>query len=206
MDNSAKITVRAGSFVGSEIKIGANLITIGRDPAVDFVLDDSEVSRSHAKIYYEDGSYFIEDLDSTNGTFVNGKCIKKPLQLKDKDLITIGEKNVIEFNQQEIEQVETDFPATLADEEVQSEEKKQVSHRISDREKKASDKLENEKSDGKGKFGFLSRFPTWAIVLLIAVGFLIVFCLIPFVIIEVTDQWCNLFSGFFNAISPGVCP
>jgi hypothetical protein len=53
---------------------------------------------------------------------------------------------------------------------------------------------------------FFSTLPTWALVLFIAIGFIILFCLIPFVVIEVTNQWCNLFSGFFNAISPGICP
>ena len=41
---------------------------------------------------------------------------------------------------------------------------------------------------------------------MIALGFIIIFCVIPFVVIEVSNQWCNIFANFFNAIKPGVCP
>jgi len=48
--------------------------------------------------------------------------------------------------------------------------------------------------------------PTWFNVLLAALTFIVVFCVMPLIIIDLTDQWCNLFNGFFNSISPGVCP
>ena len=53
---------------------------------------------------------------------------------------------------------------------------------------------------------WLNRLPSWLIILVIALAFLVFFCFIPFIIIEVSNQWCNLFSGFFNALSPGACP
>jgi hypothetical protein len=51
----------------------------------------------------------------------------------------------------------------------------------------------------------IKSLPPWIVVTLIALIFLILLCLIPLLVIEVSDQWCNLFSGFFNAITPGIC-
>lgn len=48
--------------------------------------------------------------------------------------------------------------------------------------------------------------PTWVVILLAALAFIVIFCVIPLIIIEATNQWCNLFAGFFNSMSPGVCP
>lgn len=52
----------------------------------------------------------------------------------------------------------------------------------------------------------IKNLPPWMVVTLIALFFLVLFCVIPLIIIEVSNQWCNLFSGFFNAITPGICP
>ena len=148
----------------------------------------------------------MEDLHSTNGTFLNGKRVRKKIILQDKDLITIGERNVFEFSLEEetsmdqghsnaFSTVEKVKQTTIPNPEIAS-----VNHSIEVEEIKAG------KGDESGVMKFLTQFPTWALVLFIAIGFLILFCLIPFVVIEVTDQLCNLFPGFFNAISPGVCP
>ncbi len=46
----------------------------------------------------------------------------------------------------------------------------------------------------------------WVVILLAALAFIVIFCILPLIVIEVSDQWCNLFAKFFNSISPGVCP
>jgi hypothetical protein len=51
----------------------------------------------------------------------------------------------------------------------------------------------------------MKNLPSWIVVTLIALIFLVLFCVIPLIIIEVSNQWCALFSGFFNAITPGIC-
>ena len=61
---------------------------IGRDDCCDIVLsEDSLVSRRHALIEFSQGEYLIKDLNSTNGTFVNGK----PLQKMEKRLLAAGD-------------------------------------------------------------------------------------------------------------------
>ncbi len=64
-------------------------IVVGRSSDLDMVLVEEMVSRRHARIGYEDDQMFIEDLGSTNGTFVNGEKIKHA-RLKEGDRILIG--------------------------------------------------------------------------------------------------------------------
>jgi hypothetical protein len=64
-------------------------IIVGRSSDLDMVLVEEMVSRKHARISYEDESVFIEDLGSTNGTFVNGEKVKRA-QLKEGDRVLIG--------------------------------------------------------------------------------------------------------------------
>jgi len=71
--------------------LNKDLITIGRAGDNDVVLEfDLEISGRHAKIIKEDIKYIIEDLGSTNGTFVNGSRINSPVILKHKDKIRTG--------------------------------------------------------------------------------------------------------------------
>ncbi|MGQ9816531.1 MAG: diguanylate cyclase [bacterium] len=67
---------------------------IGRANGCDFLIDGKEVSRRHARVYYKDGMYVIEDLKSTNGTFVNGKRIDA-VELHHGDEINIGNFTII---------------------------------------------------------------------------------------------------------------
>lgn len=80
-----KYSEDGGSFVeGDKISIG-NKISIGRSKDNQLVLPSQSVSNFHSKIYFEDGRYMLEDLKSTNGTFINGIRIdKKSLQPGDE--------------------------------------------------------------------------------------------------------------------------
>ncbi len=65
-------------------------ITLGRDPECDVVIPDRQVSRFHARMIVEKGGVILEDLDSKNGTFINGKLIDQPTSLQDGDIIAIA--------------------------------------------------------------------------------------------------------------------
>ena len=66
------------------------LKTLGRAPRADFVVDAALVSRVHCRFTLDDGNQLeLEDLGSTNGTFVNGKKVAKAM-LNDGDKLTIG--------------------------------------------------------------------------------------------------------------------
>lgn len=68
--------------------------TIGRDEANQIKVNDGFSSKRHARIRLKEGKFFIEDLNSSNGTFVNGTKILVA-ELKDRDRITIGKKNFL---------------------------------------------------------------------------------------------------------------
>jgi Protein of unknown function (DUF3662)/FHA domain len=64
-------------------------IVLGRSRECDFPLDDANVSRRHAVIYWETGTPFLKDLESTNGTLLNGRPVTSG-QLADGDVLTLG--------------------------------------------------------------------------------------------------------------------
>ena len=71
-----------------EIKLDKPSFTIGRKPDNDIALDNAAVSGHHCKMYESGGTWFVEDLNSTNGTFVNGKKTLKS-GLKNGDTINL---------------------------------------------------------------------------------------------------------------------
>lgn len=91
----AELVVLEGSDPGLTFRLQAHKMIMGRRTTNDIYLDDDKVSRQHAEVTFADGAYYINDLDSLNGTFVNdGKIAKKKLEPGDK--ITLG-SSVIEF-------------------------------------------------------------------------------------------------------------
>lgn len=82
-------------FEGGKIPM-VSVITIGRSTDNDVVIDHKLASRHHAVIQKIKDEYFLKDLDSTNGTFLNGEAIPrgKYVKLGHEDTITIGKTNL----------------------------------------------------------------------------------------------------------------
>jgi hypothetical protein len=82
--------VSIGSSPPHEYSLDQPLIAIGSHPKNDVVLDDTTVSRRHATITRKSGGFELADLGSTNGTYVNGGRVSKPVALKPGDEIKFG--------------------------------------------------------------------------------------------------------------------
>jgi predicted component of type VI protein secretion system len=94
---AAILTVRRGPGVGSSFTIDAPAITIGRHEQCDFQVNDTWVSRRHARITWGGAGYLIEDLGTVNGTYVNGERISGPRALKSGDILQLGSEVELGF-------------------------------------------------------------------------------------------------------------
>jgi pSer/pThr/pTyr-binding forkhead associated (FHA) protein len=65
-------------------------LQIGRADACQIKLDDTYVSTFHARIFNRDGSWFVEDLGSTNGTYLNQRRVTSPVELRAGDRVKLG--------------------------------------------------------------------------------------------------------------------
>ncbi len=85
----AILTSNDASVVKRRLEFDDGSIVIGRHPDCDIIIDDASVSRRHAQIDTSDGVYFIEDLDSRNGTFLNSQSVHRSTRLFDGSEIVI---------------------------------------------------------------------------------------------------------------------
>jgi len=99
-ERRACVTILTGTAAGQLFKCGKSL-TMGRSPQAELRLDDDGISRNHARIRSETGRSWVQDLDSRNGTFVNGERITSDVELKDGDKIQVGRGTVLRFGFQD---------------------------------------------------------------------------------------------------------
>jgi len=88
-----KMIVSIDGVVIKEVQLTKDRTTLGRRPYNDIVIDNLAVSGEHAVLQMSGADVFLEDLNSTNGTYVNGKAIKKQ-QLQGGDSIEIGKYKI----------------------------------------------------------------------------------------------------------------
>src|SRR6476619_6235990 len=88
-----KLVVSLDGVVIKEVQITKDKTTLGRRPYNDIVIDNLAVSGEHAVLQMAGHDVFIEDLNSTNGTYINGKAVKKQL-LAHNDTVEIGKYKI----------------------------------------------------------------------------------------------------------------
>ena len=108
----AKLILSVDGTVLKEVSLNKERTTLGRKPHNDIQVDNLAVSGEHAAIITILNDSFIEDLNSTNGTLVNGKPIKKHF-LQNNDVIEIGKHKLKYFNDAPAQVTEQDFEKTM---------------------------------------------------------------------------------------------
>jgi hypothetical protein len=93
-----KMIVSIDGVVIKEVQLSKDRTTLGRRPYNDIVIDNLAVSGEHAVLLMSGNDVHLEDLNSTNGTYVNGKAVKKQL-LQNSDTIEIGKYKIKYINE-----------------------------------------------------------------------------------------------------------
>lgn len=108
MPGQYQITLRSGPNPGAVFALEGEQFSIGRDSTNEITINDAEVSRRHARLTFQGGKFVIEDLGSTNGTYVNGQRLTGQRVLKSGEVIALGEQIELVY-----EAVEADPGATM---------------------------------------------------------------------------------------------
>jgi hypothetical protein len=92
-----RLIVRTGPNPGTVFDLSKEVTMFGRDVTNDIPLSDAEISRQHSRLTRTPGGMVLEDLGSTNGTFVNGDRLTSPRVLRSGDLVGLGENVTLTF-------------------------------------------------------------------------------------------------------------
>ena len=92
-----QFVMRSGPTPGATFPLEGDQLIIGRDAVSNVAINDAEVSRKHARLNFQGGKYVLEDLGSTNGTFVNGQRLVSAAVLKPGDVVSLGEQIVLMY-------------------------------------------------------------------------------------------------------------
>jgi hypothetical protein len=92
-----QLVMRSGPTPGKIFPLEAEEVIVGRDATSGVSIVDAEVSRKHAKLILHGSAYTIQDLGSTNGTFVNQQRITATQALNPGDTVSFGEKIILQY-------------------------------------------------------------------------------------------------------------
>ncbi len=112
-DAPFRLVVKTGPNPGVAFDLSKEVTLLGRDVTNDIALGDAEVSRQHARLTRTPGGFVLEDLGSTNGSFVNGERLVAPRVLSAGDLIGVGENVTLSFESTSPEAAQTVMGAAV---------------------------------------------------------------------------------------------
>jgi hypothetical protein len=89
-DNATRLVITSGAKAGAEFPLGRDEITIGRSSDSAIIIRDDYTSTHHARIMLWNGRWMLQDLDSTNGTFLNGSRVTVPMPIPLGATVKVG--------------------------------------------------------------------------------------------------------------------
>jgi len=190
MAKSFKLIIESGPSAGTELLLEKDELSLGRDVNNDLVINDPEVSRKHARLIKEGDTYIFEDLGSTNGTFILGNRLSKPTLLVPNSKITIGERVQLSYVVEGGDPSET----VVAPRHVPQPPVQPPAASIPPIPPAAIPPVPP---------ASVPPAPPILMVILIILAVILVFCVIPFILVDVTNNWCNLFGSIFQMM--GAC-
>jgi ABC transport system ATP-binding/permease protein len=110
----SSLIVQKGLANEQVFNLEAPVMVIGRMAPADIILDNKVVSRLHARITLEEGQCFLEDLNSLNGTFVNGNPIKGKVPIKSGDRISLGDQVIMVLQENLLESRSSSLEVTIS--------------------------------------------------------------------------------------------
>lgn len=87
---SAHLAVTAGPLKGTTVPLGSAPVLVGRAPTCTVVIEDDYCSSRHCRIFPDGGDWMVEDLGSTNGTFIDNRRVDDPVPFRKGDRISLG--------------------------------------------------------------------------------------------------------------------
>ncbi|MFH2038430.1 MAG: FHA domain-containing protein [Chloroflexota bacterium] len=92
-----QFVMRSGPTPGKVFPLEGHEIMIGRETSCNIMINDTEVSRKHARLIRQSMGYLLEDLGSTNGTFINGQRLLEPLLLHGGESVSLSENIILDY-------------------------------------------------------------------------------------------------------------
>ncbi|BDZ54740.1 FHA domain-containing protein FhaB/FipA [Agromyces marinus] len=89
-ENASRLVITSGAKAGAEFPLGRDEITIGRSADSAIIIRDDYTSTHHARLMLWNGTWMIQDLDSTNGTFLNGSRVTVPTSIPLGATVKVG--------------------------------------------------------------------------------------------------------------------
>jgi pSer/pThr/pTyr-binding forkhead associated (FHA) protein len=184
-DSIYQITVRSGPEPGKTFPLEREEMFMGRDLANEITISDPEVSRRHARFIMQDDTIMLEDLGSTNGTFLNGERISTPQQLRLGDVVTLGENIVMVFEKSRYDPDAT-VVSTSAVQTVQPQ-PQQPKPRPHQQPAEPASYQQPQPAAPSAPEKEKKGFPTWLVVLIIAI--VVIACVIAVTLYFMPASW-----------------
>ena len=197
-----RLVMRSGPTVGKAYLLEKVETTIGRDLSNDIVINDSEASRRHARIFLQGGNYIIEDLGSTNGTSVNGQRLMGPYVLRPGELIMFGESISLLF---EMLQSADEAATVVAPRKAAPAPVPPPPAAAPPPPPQAPAYAGQVPAQPASKPAKKKRKPVMIAIIVVALLLLCV-CVAGLIYIDSQAAWCDWFGFAFNMFSPGLCP